>query len=139
MKVLVLFAHPALERSRINRELLAAVRGRSGVTLHDLYEEYPDLQIDVQREQELLLAHDVVILQHPFFWYSAPAIVKEWQDLVLEHGWAYGSDGHALEGKITFNVLSAGGSQAAYQDAGFNRSRSGTCCRPSKRQRIYVE
>lgn len=121
MKVLVLFAHPALERSRINHGLLTAVQGRAGVTLHDLYEEYPDLHIDVRREQELLLAHDVVVFQHPFFWYSAPAILKEWQDLVLEHNWAYGTEGRALEGKVTFNVITAGGSEAAYQDAGFNR------------------
>lgn len=29
-------------------------------------------------------------MQHPFYWYSTPALLKEWQDLVLEHGWAYG-------------------------------------------------
>src|SRR4051812_19800739 len=109
MRVLVLFAHPALERSRVNRALLEAVRSVPGVRLHDLYEEYPDLNIDVDREQELLLAHDVYVMQHPFFWYSGPAILKEWQDLVLEHNWAYGREGHALVGKVTFNVISAGG------------------------------
>jgi len=120
MKVLVLFAHPALERSRVNRRLLTAARDRPGVTFHDLYEAYPDLHIDVRREQELLLGHDVIVFQHPFYWYSTPAIFKEWQDLVLEHNWAYGKEGRALAGKITFNALSAGGPEPAYRPGGYN-------------------
>jgi glutathione-regulated potassium-efflux system ancillary protein KefG len=120
MKVLVLFAHPALERSRVNRALVTAARNRPGVTFHDLYEEYPDLQVDVRREQALLLEHDVFVFQHPFYWYSTPSLMKEWQDLVLEHDWAYGHNGHALEGKITFNALSAGGPEHAYRPGGYN-------------------
>jgi glutathione-regulated potassium-efflux system ancillary protein KefG len=120
MKVLILLAHPAFERSRVNRALMAAARGRAGVTLHDLYEEYPDLQIDVAREQAQLLAHDLFIFQHPFYWYSTPAILKEWQDLVLEHNWAYGAKGKALAGKVTFNALSAGGPETAYRAGGYN-------------------
>lgn len=121
MKVLVLFAHPALERSRVNRDLLGAVRARPGVTFHDLYEEYPDMHVDVAREQALLQAHDVALFQHPFFWYSAPALLKEWQDQVLEHNWAYGAEGRALAGKVTLNVITAGGAESAYQPGGFNR------------------
>jgi glutathione-regulated potassium-efflux system ancillary protein KefG len=119
--ILVLFAHPVLERSRVNRRLVDAVRGLDGVAIHDLYEEYPTLDIDVAREQRLLLEHDVIVFQHPFYWYSVPAILKEWQDLVLEHGWAYGEKGHALDGKITFNVITTGGPAAAYQHQGHNR------------------
>jgi len=89
--VLVLFAHPALEKSRVNRRLAAAVADLPGVTLHDLYEAYPDFDVDVKREQDLLVAHDVLVVQHPFYWYSTPALVKQWEDLVLEHGWAYGT------------------------------------------------
>lgn len=120
-RILVLFAHPVLERSRVNRRLLAGIQGLEGVTIHDLYEQYPTLAIDVQREQELLLNHDVIVFQHPFYWYSTPAILKEWQDLVLEHGWAYGHGGTALNGKLTFNVLTTGGPAMAYRKEGYNR------------------
>lgn len=120
-KVLVQFAHPVLERSRVNRRLLAAAEGLDGVTINDLYETYPSFDLDVRREQELLLAHDVIVFQHPFYWYSTPAILKEWQDLVLEHGWAYGKGGDKLRGKITCNATSTGGPQAAYQRGGRNR------------------
>lgn len=120
-RVLVLFAHPALEKSRVNRRLVEAVSGLYGVTFHDLYEAYPDFHIRVEHEQRLLEEHDAVILQHPFFWYSTPALIKEWEDLVLEHGWAYGSEGKALRGKIMLSAITTGGREEAYQPEGFNR------------------
>ena len=120
-RILVLFAHPVLERSRVNRRLLSAVRELSGVTVHDLYDVYPTLYIDAKREQRLLLEHDVIVFQHPFYWYSTPAILKEWQDLVLEHGWAYGRGGTQLRGKITLNAITTGGPESAYHRSGYNR------------------
>lgn len=119
-KVLILFAHPALEKSRVNQRLIEAVRDLPGVTFHDLYQLYPDLDIDVAREQELLVEHDVIVMQHPLFWYSTPAMLKEWQDLVLEHGWAYGRDGTKLHGKILLTATTAGGSETAYGRDGHN-------------------
>ena len=88
MKLLILFAHPRSSASVVQRAMLRAIDGLDGVTLADLYAEYPDFDIDVAREQDRLLAHDLIVLQHPFYWYSSPAIIKEWQDLVLENGWA---------------------------------------------------
>jgi glutathione-regulated potassium-efflux system ancillary protein KefG len=119
--VLVVFAHPALERSRVHRRLLEAIDGCPGVTVHDLYEVYPDFDIDVRREQERLAAHEAIVLQHPLFWYSAPALVKQWLDLVLEHGWAYGTGGTALAGKTMLAAVSAGGRESAYRPDGLNR------------------
>jgi glutathione-regulated potassium-efflux system ancillary protein KefG len=120
-KVLILFAHPALEKSRVNEILIHAVEDLPGVTINDLYEEYPDLQIDVAREQRLLEEHQIIVFHHPFYWYSTPAILKEWQDLVLEHGWAYGSRGTALHGKKLLSAITTGGGEAAYQKDGRNR------------------
>jgi len=120
-RVLLLFAHPDLEKSRANRKLVERARGVSGVTFHDLYEAYPDFDVDVKREQALLLAHDTVVLQHPFYWYQAPALVKQWEDLVLEHGWAYGTGGTALRGKRLVSAITTGGGEAAYRAEGHNR------------------
>ena len=119
-RILVLLAHPSIDRSEVNRPMADAIDGLDGVTLVDLYAEYPDFQIDIDREQARLLAHDVIVFQHPLYWYSTPAILKEWQDLVLEHGFAYGTEGTALRGKILFNALTAGGLQAAYCAEGYN-------------------
>lgn len=120
-RVLVLFAHPALERSRVHRRMVAAVPAHPDLTFHDLYEAYPRLDVDVAREQALLVRHDFVVLQFPMYWYSTPPLLKQWEDLVLEHGWAYGSRGTALEGKTLVCAISAGGRATAYAPRGYNR------------------
>lgn len=119
--ILILFAHPALEKSRVHTCLLKRARNLGGITVHDLYEHYPDFDIDVREEQRLLLRHDIIIMQHPFYWYSTPAIIKQWEDLVLEHAWAYGSKGKMLTGKRLLNAISCGGRRQAYQPDGLNR------------------
>ncbi len=119
--VLILFAHPALEKSRVNKRLIRAVENIDNITLHDLYEEYPDFDVDIKREQQLLIEHDLIILHHPFYWYSTPALLKQWEDLVLEHGWAYGSKGNALVGKKLMQVITTGGSARAYEKDSLNK------------------
>lgn len=119
--VLLLFAHPALQSSRVHARLLAAAKSVPGVRVQDLYEEYPDFDIDVPREQALLAEHRRIVLQHPLYWYSTPALVKQWEDLVLEHGWAYGREGTALRGKQVLSMVTAGGREEAYRAGGFNR------------------
>lgn len=76
-KILVQFAHPAFRRSKINAALREAVTDIDGVTVHDLYACYPDFLIDVPHEQRLCEEHDIIVFQHPFYWYSTPSIVKE--------------------------------------------------------------
>ena len=120
-RVLILFAHPALEKSRVNLALMREVEKLPGVTFHDLYEAYPEFLIDVKREQKLLLDHPIIVFQHPFYWYSTPSILKEWQDLVLEYGWAYGKGGTALKGKVLLNAVTTGGPEQAYRSEGHNR------------------
>ena len=120
MKILILFAHPAFQKSSANRLLVKDIKKIDGVTFHDLYEEYPEFDIDKEREKELLTQHDCIVFHHPLFWYSTPAILKEWQDLVLEHGWAYGTDGDALKGKLFFNAITAGGPRQAYDKEGLH-------------------
>lgn len=120
-KVLVLFAHPAFQKSRINKKLLHSIQNMEGVTINNLYEKYPDFFIDVKAEQRLLLEHDIIIWHHPFYWYSAPAILKEWMDLVLEHGFAYGATGRALEGKWVISTISTGGRKEIYCKTGSNQ------------------
>jgi glutathione-regulated potassium-efflux system ancillary protein KefG len=120
LRVLILFAHPAPHKSRVNRHLIEALRGLDNVTINDLYEEYPTFDINVHREQALLLAHDIIVFQHPFYWYSSPAILKEWEDLVLEYGFAYGAGGTHLQGKLFLTAITTGALPEAYCRKGFN-------------------
>ena len=120
-KILILFAHPAFQKSLINKTLIEAIKDLEGVTINNLYEKYPDFFIDVTVEQKLLTEHDIIIWHHPFYWYSAPALIKEWMDLVLQHGFAYGTHGRALEGKWAMSCISTGGRKEVYSAEGKNR------------------
>lgn len=119
-KILILFAHPLFEKSQINKELVQAIPASEHITFHDLYETYPEFDIDITKEQELLLAHDIVIWHHPMYWFNCPPILKQWIDLVLQHGWAYGKEGKNLLNKTVFQVITTGGGQANYCATGKN-------------------
>lgn len=132
-RVLVLFAHPRLEKSRTNARLLQQLPRRDDVTFRDLYERYPDFDIDVAAEQALLRDHDIIVWHHPLYWYSAPPLVKQWIDLVLAFGWAYGPGATALHGKAMGHVVTTGGAAAAYQLAGYHGFTLDEFLRPLQR------
>ena len=134
--ILVLYAHPDPPASRINRAMVAAIDGLQGVTVHDLYAAYPDFFVDVGREKALLLDADIVVLQHPMNWYSAPALMKEWIDRVLERGWAFGKGGTALQGKHMLSAISTGGPPQAYEPEGYNRYSVAEFLRPFERTAV---
>jgi glutathione-regulated potassium-efflux system ancillary protein KefG len=115
-----IFVHPDLEKSRVNKEVLKAFEGKEGVETRMLYESYPDWKIDVEKEKASLLASDVIVVQTPFYWYSTPGLFKEWEDKVLEYGFAYGEGGDKLKGKKLQIVLSTFGPEDAYKTDGYN-------------------
>jgi glutathione-regulated potassium-efflux system ancillary protein KefG len=137
LRILVLFAHPAHDRSRANRALRAAIEPLAGVTVHDLYETYPDFFVDVRREQRLVEQHDVLVFQHPMYWYNVPALLKEWQDAVLEPGWAYGEGGDKLHGKHFMQALTTGGHAASYRHGGHAHFEIPELLRPFEQMAHY--
>ncbi|WP_431088685.1 NAD(P)H-dependent oxidoreductase [Paenibacillus sp. 8b26] len=121
MSTLVIVTHPNLAESRVNKRWVQELKKQSGITVHNLYEVYPDEKINVAQEQELVEQHDRIVLQFPFYWYSTPSLLKKWQDVVLTYGWAYGSEGGKLEGKELLIALSAASVEENYQHDGRNR------------------
>lgn len=120
-KILIIFAHPLFEKSNANTALVRSIPDSANITFHDLYEEYPEFDIDMKREQELLMLHDIIIWHHPMYWYSCPPLLKQWIDIVLEHGWAYGKEGLALKGKKLLQVITTGGKKENYSATGKDR------------------
>lgn len=117
MKTLVLVFHPHLEKSRVNRRLMDVANETGDVTVVDEYASYPDFRINVEHEQELLETHDRIVLQFPFYWFSSPALLKQWEDEVLKSGWAY-AGGRALEGKEFMLAVSTGSPADTYTHEG---------------------
>lgn len=117
MTALVLAFHPQLNAtSRINKALAEAAKA-AGVTVVDEYAAYPQLQVDKTAEQARVDAADRVVLLFPFYWYSAPALLKQWEDGVLTPDWAY-ANGHALEGKEFQVAVSTGSPAESYTPEG---------------------
>lgn len=130
LRLLVLFAHPRFEDSLTHQALMTAYEGLTSLEIRDLYELYPDFNIDVAAEKAALLESDLIIWQHPLYWYSCPPLLKQWIDMVLEFGWAYGPGGNALEGKYFLQVVSSGGSREVYSTTGRNRFTLNTFLTP---------
>lgn len=116
--ILVLYCHPWPHKSRYNRRLLNAARKVKGVQCRDLYELYPTLHVNEEAEQLALTQADVVVFLFPIYWFSAPALLKEWTDVVLQTGFAFGEGGTALEGKQLLLAASTGGAEQSYAPGG---------------------
>lgn len=129
-RVLLVLAHPTLETSHVNKKLLAAAKDIPGVTLHDLYARYPEQLIDMHAEQALVEQHDVLLFQHPLYWYSCPPLLKNWLDTVLSYGWAYGDEQSSLADKFWVHAISTGGSDSVYQRHGYNQFTLAELLRP---------
>ena len=101
--------------------MIEAVQGLENVTFHDLYEEYPDFHINEPREHDLLDQHDVIVFQHPLYWYTCPSLLTEWIDLVFSPGWAFGPNGGRLEGKTLLSAISVGVGGEFYRDSDYDK------------------
>ncbi|SDU45573.1 NAD(P)H-dependent oxidoreductase [Pseudomonas yamanorum] len=68
---------------------------------------------DIQQELDKLLWADLLILNFPIFWFSAPAMLKGWIDRVLVSGVCYGGkrfyDQGGLAGKKALVTVTLGG------------------------------
>jgi putative NADPH-quinone reductase len=129
-RLIVYYAHPGHKYSHVNRFMASVAQAIDGISCVDLYHDYPRFDIDVNVEQQRLLEHDVIVMQFPVFWYSSPSIIKEWQDLVLEQGFAYGAGGDKLKGKYMMLAVTAAGPEDAYTKEGYQRYPLRTFLKP---------
>ncbi len=123
-QILVLAAHPHLEHSRVNAQMMrsaAASALAERVQVRDLYALYPDYLIDVAAEQRALAAAQLVVWLQPLHWYGMTPLLKLWLDEVFAFGWAYGPGGRAMAGKDLWLVASTGGAEDSYRPQGTNR------------------
>jgi glutathione-regulated potassium-efflux system ancillary protein KefF len=89
------------------------VRDLPGVAVGSLYDLYPDFDIDAGAEQAALEGADLVALMHPLYWYSMPAMLKHWIDVVLADDWAHvAGGGNRLRGKECLWIATAGDVQS---------------------------
>ena len=118
-KILFVLAHPNIDSSIGNKTICEKFKSLyPDAVIDDLYKLYPNFKIDVKKEQEKLVKADVIIFQFPMYWYNAPALLRQWFESVLEHGFAYGSTGKALQGKRVIFSITTGSPTDAYKEGG---------------------
>lgn len=132
MTATVLVFHPHLDRSHANRALADRAAQEDGVTVRDMYGEYPDLRVDGARERMLVANADLLVFQFPLYWYSAPALLKEWEDATFDPA------GHGLEGKRLLLAVTAGGRMEDYAEDGKHGASMGQVLLPYRIAAKYL-
>lgn len=113
--ILIVYAHPYPDQSRVNQQMLKQASDNPDVVIRSLYALYPDFDIDVAAEQRAVEQAQLVVLQHPMYWYSMPPLLKLWIDKVFTHGWAYGKGATALKDKSLLWAVTTGGEHDHFQ------------------------
>ncbi|PLK70269.1 NADPH oxidoreductase [Rhizobium sp. TH135] len=140
MKILVLTAHPDLSKSQINRVWFNSIAKQQSITIRNLTEiGGPEMRFDKDAEQAILLNHDRIALQFPFYWYSSPPVMKSWMDQVLSYGFAYGPDGDKLKGKELLLLVSTGGPADSYHAGGYNNFSMDEFLKPFQQTAILAQ
>ncbi|QIW15126.1 hypothetical protein A4G20_01555 [Pasteurellaceae bacterium RH1A] len=119
-KTLIISGHPDLSQSIANKTIIETLQNQAQGTLlvRDLAKQANAYQFDLAQEQAALLAADTIVLQFPFYWYSAPALLKKWIDDVFAFGFAYG-EGARLAGKSLLVSCTVGGREIDYSGQPF--------------------
>jgi len=117
-KTLAVFAHPYLEHSNSNVELINFYVRHQHFTLRDLYEEYPDFHIAAFRERKRLKNYDRFIFQFPIIWFGMPPLLRLWIDEVFDRNWLNEEEENPLEGKEVYIVVTTGGKERSFSREG---------------------
>ncbi|MCD7901363.1 MAG: NAD(P)H-dependent oxidoreductase [Bacteroides sp.] len=124
-KVLILLAHPNINTSRANKEMIDFVRDEDGVVVIDLYEHATE-EFDLDFWSRQMSEASALIFQFPLYWMSAPYMLKRWQDEVFIHL----SKSPIILGKPCLVVTSTGSEQESYRSRGRNRYTIDEILRP---------
>lgn len=140
MKTLVIVTHPNLETSVINKRWVEELRQYpEKYTVHELHKVYPDGNIDVQKEQQLIESHSHLVLQFPIYWFNCPPLLKKWLDDVFAYGWAYGSRGDKLKNRKVALAVSAGIKKEDYREDGRYRYTLAQILTPFETTFLYCD
>lgn len=114
-KILIVSGHPDLNDSFANKTILAEIHKLlPEAEIAYLDKLYPDFRIDVQKEQERLLRADIIVLQYPLFWYTAPSLLHRWIEKTFTHGFSHGKSGDKLKGKQLVLSFTTGAPEEYY-------------------------
>ncbi len=115
--ILIVNGHTYMNKSIANKRVMDILKEKyPNAVINELVSLYPDYRINVEKEKQKLIHADTIIIQSPLFWFSLTSLVMRWIEEVFTHGFAYGSEGCALEGKKVIVGITAGSSNEDYSN-----------------------
>lgn len=115
---LVLFAHPYLEHSKSNLELINFYVRHQHYTFRDLYEEYHDFHIAAFRERKRIANYERLVFHFPLIFFGIPPLLKLWIDEVFDLNWLNEDEKNPIAGKDATILVTVNGKEADYQKNG---------------------
>ena len=125
-KVVVLLAHPNMENSQANKALLDAIKDIEDVAVFNLYEMSEQDILNMDAWSRIISHANAVVYQFPFYWMSAPSLLKKWQDGIF----TYLAKTPAVAGKPLLVATTTGSEFDAYRSGGRNRFTVDELLRP---------
>ena len=115
---LVLFAHPYLEHSKSNLELINFYVRHQHYTFRDLYEEYPDFHIAAFRERKRLTGYQRLIIHFPLIFFGIPPLLKLWIDEVFDANWQKKDEENPMQGMEATILITTNGREEDFTKTG---------------------
>jgi putative NADPH-quinone reductase len=137
---LIILGHPTFEKSVANKTIIEELKKSNlDLEIRSIHNLYPDYNIDIRAEQEALLRHETIVFQYPFYWYSMPAILKQWFDVVLTYNFAYGAKGDKLKNKHFLPSFTVGAPEKEYQTLREHHFRVQEFCKNLEQTAYYTQ
>ncbi|CAI2692495.1 flavodoxin family protein [Lactobacillus kunkeei] len=118
MKTLVLVSHPEYDNSMTEAFLKQCQSDIENVDWVVLDNIQTDFNFDKEQEQQRLSQYDRILFQFPMYWYSAPALMKKYEDDVFTKNFIAFEQEGALKGKEMGIITTLGDPIKDYQVGG---------------------
>ena len=95
-QVVVLLTHPNIKEPRANKALMDAISDMGEVAIYNLYEMRMEDAFNAEIWSTIISHASALVFQFPFYWMSAPSLLKRWLDEVF----TYLAKTPAVDGKL---------------------------------------
>ncbi|AER40350.1 MAG: NAD(P)H-dependent oxidoreductase [Flavobacteriales bacterium] len=111
-KILFLVAHPNIEKSVLNKNIVQNIKSKKNIIIRKLYNIYPNFKIRIEEEIRIISNVKFIVFQFPLYWYSYPSLLKEWKDKVLTN--LYNNENKILSGKHLLVSITTGSEKKTF-------------------------
>ncbi len=128
-KILILVAHPDISNSKANKALIQTAETIKNVTIINIYAE----PFTEKTYYDAFKLADIIVFQFPFYWGSAPHLLKKWLDEIFM---AF-CDNPGVTDKTLLIATTTGSEYEAYRAGGRDHFTMDELLRPYQFTALY--